>query len=196
VTAKILWHLLSQNLRHACVVARGLDEAVVGVAGILGHSTREPLSSFRLVIPTDAVDSPGFQAHAARLRSHGCEVRVLDDVDMDVVVLDRTLAIPLSPPQIVSDARAVRRIATATDAVWARAQPLPADGVMVTAAALPPRAAQVLRLLAEGLTDEAVARRLGVSVRTVRNDVAATMGRVDTTSRFQMGARAAHLGLI
>jgi DNA-binding NarL/FixJ family response regulator len=54
----------------------------------------------------------------------------------------------------------------------------------------------VLRLLADGLTDEMVARRLGVSVRTVRNDVACTMSALDANSRFQAGARAAQLGLV
>ncbi|MFH8516999.1 response regulator transcription factor [Streptomyces gelaticus] len=59
-----------------------------------------------------------------------------------------------------------------------------------------PRMQVVLRLLAEGLTDDAIARRLGCSVRTVRNDVAAAMVALDARSRFQAGARAMQAGLI
>lgn len=60
----------------------------------------------------------------------------------------------------------------------------------------PRRQEVVLRLLAVGLTDDAVARRLGISVRTVRNDMASSMTELDARSRFQAGVRAAQLGLI
>ncbi len=59
-----------------------------------------------------------------------------------------------------------------------------------------PRRERVLRLLADGLTDDAIARRIGVSVRTVRNDVASTMVGLDARSRFQAGVRAAQMGLL
>ncbi|MGX5189188.1 LuxR C-terminal-related transcriptional regulator [Streptomyces avermitilis] len=52
----------------------------------------------------------------------------------------------------------------------------------------------VLRLLGEGLTDEVVARKLGVSVRTGRRITAELMGRLGARSRFQAGLRAAQLG--
>ncbi|MFE9564811.1 LuxR C-terminal-related transcriptional regulator [Streptomyces sp. NPDC006487] len=52
----------------------------------------------------------------------------------------------------------------------------------------------VLRLLGEGLTDEVVARKLGVSVRTGRRITAELMGRLGAKSRFQAGLRAAKLG--
>lgn len=60
----------------------------------------------------------------------------------------------------------------------------------------PARNHVVLRLLADGLTDDAIARRIGVSVRTVRNDVAGAMTRLQARSRFQAGVRAVQLGLI
>jgi hypothetical protein len=54
----------------------------------------------------------------------------------------------------------------------------------------------VLRMLAQGLTDDAIARRLGVSVRTVRGDVASAMSELDARSRFQAGVRAMQMGLL
>jgi DNA-binding CsgD family transcriptional regulator len=59
-----------------------------------------------------------------------------------------------------------------------------------------PRGELVLQLLADGLTDDAIARRIGVSVRTVRTEVASLMSNLDARSRFQAGLRAAQLGLL
>jgi DNA-binding NarL/FixJ family response regulator len=52
----------------------------------------------------------------------------------------------------------------------------------------------LLRFLAAGLTDDAAARRLGVSVRTARRQVAAIMARLGASSRFQAGYEAARRG--
>jgi DNA-binding NarL/FixJ family response regulator len=50
--------------------------------------------------------------------------------------------------------------------------------------------------MAQGLTDNAVARRLGVSVRTVRRLNDKVTGALDSTSRFETGMKASELGLI
>ncbi|MCO5998616.1 helix-turn-helix domain-containing protein [Actinoallomurus rhizosphaericola] len=55
---------------------------------------------------------------------------------------------------------------------------------------------RVLRALGEGLTDEAAARRLGLSLRTYRRRVAELMRLLDSESRFQAGVHAGELGLI
>lgn len=54
----------------------------------------------------------------------------------------------------------------------------------------------LLSMLASGLTDESVARRLGVSERTVRRRVSLLAARLDAGSRFQAGANAARAGLL
>lgn len=51
----------------------------------------------------------------------------------------------------------------------------------------------VLRLLAQGYTDESVARTLGVSLRTARRVAAELMVRLGARSRFQAGLMAARL---
>ena len=45
-----------------------------------------------------------------------------------------------------------------------------------------------------GLTDDTVARRMGVSVRTVRRIMADIMRRLDATSRFEAGVKVVHRG--
>lgn len=55
---------------------------------------------------------------------------------------------------------------------------------------------EVLKLLAQGLTDEAVALRLGVSLRTTRRISAKLMERLGAKSRFHAGLRVGELGLL
>jgi DNA-binding CsgD family transcriptional regulator len=61
---------------------------------------------------------------------------------------------------------------------------------------LTPREREVLALLAEGATNKAVARRLGISVHTVKFHVASLIGKLDATGRTDAVAHAARLGII
>lgn len=54
----------------------------------------------------------------------------------------------------------------------------------------------VIRMLFEGRTDNAMARALGVSPRTLRRLMTAVMDKLGAESRFQAGVRAAELGLV
>lgn len=64
------------------------------------------------------------------------------------------------------------------DSLWNRAEPVSKES----------RGWEpVVRLLAQGLTDEAVARFLGMDVRTVRRRVAEAMSDLGATSRFALG---------
>jgi DNA-binding CsgD family transcriptional regulator len=54
----------------------------------------------------------------------------------------------------------------------------------------------ILELLAQGLKDEVVARRLGMSVRTCRRHIATLMQELGAESRFEAGVKAAQLGLL
>ncbi len=55
---------------------------------------------------------------------------------------------------------------------------------------------ELLALAATGLTDQAIARRLGVAQRTVERRMQRIMRTLDATTRFQAGLRAAHRGII
>ncbi len=63
-------------------------------------------------------------------------------------------------------------------------------------AGLLPHERELLRILAAGHSDETAARRLGVSVRTVRRMMAGICERLDARSRFQAGILAARQGWI
>jgi DNA-binding CsgD family transcriptional regulator len=61
---------------------------------------------------------------------------------------------------------------------------------------LTPAQRQILRLLASGMGDEAIARALGTSVRTVRRHITALLELLGVNSRFAAGAAAAKRGWI
>lgn len=63
-------------------------------------------------------------------------------------------------------------------------------------AGLTERQLQVMRLLAEGLTNAEIADRLVVSVRTVDNHVRAVLEKLDAPTRRHAAVRAAELGLL
>lgn len=61
---------------------------------------------------------------------------------------------------------------------------------------LTPRESEVLQLLAEGLSNKAIARRLGISDHTVKFHVNAIMTKLAAQSRTEAVVRATRLGLI
>jgi DNA-binding NarL/FixJ family response regulator len=69
-------------------------------------------------------------------------------------------------------------------------------GRLVDESPLSPRQRQVLTLLACGLRPAEIARRLGLSLPTVRNHVAAVLRRLDSHSQLEAVAIARRRGLI
>jgi DNA-binding CsgD family transcriptional regulator len=61
---------------------------------------------------------------------------------------------------------------------------------------LTPRETEVLALLAEGLSNKAIARRLGISVHTAKFHVGALMDKLDAVGRTDAVAHAARRGVI
>jgi DNA-binding NarL/FixJ family response regulator len=61
---------------------------------------------------------------------------------------------------------------------------------------LTPRELEVLAAMADGASNKAIARRLGISYHTVKFHVAAILTKLDADSRTEAVARAAHLGLV
>jgi DNA-binding NarL/FixJ family response regulator len=61
---------------------------------------------------------------------------------------------------------------------------------------LTPRELEVLAALANGASNKAIARRLGISFHTVKFHVAAVFAKLDAESRTEAVAKAAQLGLV
>ena len=76
----------------------------------------------------------------------------------------------------------------------------PADTVAVSAdtpaARLTPRELEVLAKMADGASNKAIARALGISFHTAKFHVAAILAKLDADSRTEAVTRAAQLGLV
>ncbi|GAA2444377.1 hypothetical protein GCM10010433_52130 [Streptomyces pulveraceus] len=57
-------------------------------------------------------------------------------------------------------------------------------------------APSIIDLMAQGLKDEVVARRIGMGSRTFRRHMSSIMDKLGASSRFQAGVVAARVGLI
>ncbi len=73
---------------------------------------------------------------------------------------------------------------------------LPESADAAPDAALTPREIQVLGLLAEGASNKAIARRLGISVHTAKFHVGQLIDKLDATGRTDAVAHAARLGIL
>ncbi len=69
--------------------------------------------------------------------------------------------------------------------------PLMADAIPIT-----PRENEVLQLLAQGMTNKAIAHELGITEHTVKFHVNAIMGKLGAQSRTEAVVRATQLGII
>lgn len=140
--------------------------------------------------------------HVAWLVARGAEVRTLPDLPLRLLLIDHEVAVlPLSPEDSAAGALIVTspHIVAALESLflwcWSRATPFhrgrPSRESMLNSQEL-----EALRLWGEGLSDEAVGRRLGVSLRTVRRLSATVYDALGVASRFQAGTRAIELGLL
>lgn len=160
----------------------------------------------RSVYREDCRSDPAVRAYHQTVTKHGAEVRYAKLVPARLLVFDRQAG--MIPSHTADNRRAALRLegegvaamlVLSFDLVWSQATAGERDG-------LPPRieASSVegptdldrilLQLLSMGVKDEAAARHLGVSVRTVRRQIADLMVRLEAGSRFEAGMQAAMRG--
>lgn len=154
------------------------------------------------VLYQDSVrNDPTTYAYARWLTDLGGQVRTAPLLPPRLLVFDRAVAlVPIDPADNAAGALCTREpgiVASLTalfDQAWDAAVPLGADQIGDKITGLTPNERDLLKLLAGGMTDEAAAKRLGVSLRTVRRQMAALMERLGAASRFEAGLKAAQRG--
>lgn len=152
----------------------------------------------RVVCPHRSRADFAARARVRRLLEHGAEIRTVSQVPQASIVFDRSLAVVLSLPadetepaaRRIRDADVVHFLVDMFDQLWQDASPFEAEAPGYAEAA-DDLQRTIARLMAQGLTDDAVARRLGMSVRTCRRHIAALLRELDAVSRFQAGVAAA-----
>lgn len=126
-------------------------------------------------------------------RSHPAPPQRLVIVDGDVAILPRdgsAGAIVVHGPDLVGPTAAL------FDTMWHDAIPIVMDAQVTESEFSDARVRQVVALLAQGQKDEAIARRLQVSVRTVRRLVSAALTALHAESRFEAGVLAVKRGWV
>jgi DNA-binding NarL/FixJ family response regulator len=122
----------------------------------------------------------------------GERIESIDRVSGLLIGADDYVVKPFDPDELLARVRTVlRRVATPRanrkgDAL--------ASGI--ADAELTPRELEVLQLLAEGLTQTQIARRLVISPRTVGTHIQNLLGKLDVHSRAQAVALAHRMGLV
>ncbi|MFF5211733.1 LuxR family transcriptional regulator [Streptosporangium sp. NPDC000396] len=156
------------------------------------------LLSCRVIIPVHTLDTPGLRDKLSQFERAGAQICTLGTVPSWFLIAGADTA--GMPAQwggalaenaynfhLVRAAVVVAALRSFFEELWARAAPLPwthrADSVV-----------RVLRLAAQGVCDEMIARQLGVSVRTVRARFADAMAELGAQTRFQAGVEATRRG--
>jgi DNA-binding CsgD family transcriptional regulator/sugar-specific transcriptional regulator TrmB len=146
---------------------------------------------------------PPSKAHAQWLVEQGAEVRTAPILPLRMVIFDRSTALlPVDPELsragavLLSGKGPLTALLHLFEQTWEMAIPLGDPAPPVAGEGFDDTDRTVVKLLGEGLTDEAVARKLGVSLRTVRRMMARLMRQLGTKSRFETGVSAARLGLL
>lgn len=127
----------------------------------------------------------------------GEEARVTAELPFRMIVSDDRTALILSEDEggmlmtALRDPALVDISTRLFDKVWARSIPMPGTSEDPELGKPDEETTELLLLLAAGLTDDAVARQLGVPTRTVARRVQRLCARLGAVSRFQLGVQAA-----
>ncbi|MEU8180137.1 LuxR C-terminal-related transcriptional regulator [Micromonospora sp. NPDC049044] len=141
-------------------------------------------------------NDPHTLKYASWLSDLGSEVRTAPTLPLRLLIVDRRVAVVPAQTEdsraaavVVTSEGVVAGLAALFQSVWRTATPLGSprrrDDEGLSA-----QDRDVLKLLGQGLTDEMIARRMGVSVRTARRIASDLLTRLDARSRFQAGAKA------
>jgi hypothetical protein len=162
----------------------------------------EPVSlahgvTWRAVYTPEALEQPGAYEEIQGLAAAGEQSRVLDHLPMKLAIADRRVALlPLSlevdvaMAVVVHESTLLDGLIDLFESYWSRAVPIggpPLPEVSTENHAL-------VSLLAGGLTDNAIARQLGWSTRTLRRRTAALFDELAASNRFQAGVQAVRRG--
>ncbi|MDJ1132753.1 helix-turn-helix transcriptional regulator [Streptomyces iconiensis] len=175
-----------------------LNEAVARDTAMLERGV-----SMRILYQHTARASLATRTYVRKVSDVGAEVRTADEIYERLIIFDRAVA--FVPQQrkdggapgaaIVTDPTIVLFLWNLHDKMWAAARPYDPSEVEYTSTSDEIKTS-ILRLMATGLKDDVIARRLGMATRTCRRYMAGIMDELGATSRFQAGMRATALGLV
>jgi DNA-binding CsgD family transcriptional regulator/sugar-specific transcriptional regulator TrmB len=194
---------LSRGIRsQVCAVVPGGAQSAAALAAArpLDLDVLSRGVEMRTLYQDSVRNDPATLSYAKWLTEQGGQVRTATLLPPRSLIIDSRIAlIPLRPSDTragvlrTEDPAVVENIVAMFEQAWDLSIPFGADPAS-DPTELTQTERDVLKLLSTGITDETASRRLGVSMRTVRRQMAALMERLDATSRFEAGIKAAHHG--
>jgi hypothetical protein len=164
----------------------------------LEDSTRQRDVQWRVVYDRSAVDLPGRVTEIIELVAAGERARVTPTLPFKLAVIDAHAAVlPVASGDVIDKVLLIRPSAlldvlrSTFELYWDKGIPFSPGGIYSAAADVDPN---LLGLLAAGLTDESIARQLGLAPRTVQRRVRQLMDRCGAQTRFQAGVQAMRRG--
>lgn len=152
---------------------------------------------YRTVYHQAVYDDPGLFASMTRMVERGEDARVLADLPVKLMIGDDHTALLVPEPDrvgveeslVVHAGGLLAAFAGLFETLWTLGIPVSGDR-----APLSEQDRKIVALMAAGVTDDAIARRLALSRRTVSRRIGALLDRLGATTRFQAGVQAAHRG--
>ncbi|MFB6519564.1 LuxR C-terminal-related transcriptional regulator [Streptomyces sp. NPDC056401] len=165
-----------------------LEGAVVRDEAMLARGVR-----MRTLYQHTARYSRPTAAYVERVTALGSQVRTVGDGLMRMILVDRHTGLmevqdDIKAALVVREPNVVEFMAQTFERTWAEAEPFNTTIGPDQARSISDELRQtIVRLLAEGLEDKVIARRLGMSERTCQRHIAEIMRAVGAKSRFQAG---------
>ncbi|MBM7493300.1 DNA-binding CsgD family transcriptional regulator [Micromonospora luteifusca] len=196
-----------EELTHSCtsdlmelITGGGQSAANRQASTPLDQQVLERGVHMRSVYLQSVVNHPETVAYLAWLAGLGGRVRLAPALPLRMIIFDhRTAIVPSKPEDTASGALLLRgaglvsALCALFEYIWEDATPFGATP-QGNSTGLTSQERAVLSLLAQGRTDEVVARKLGISVRTSRRITAELMTALGARSRFQAGVIAGERG--
>ncbi|MFE5537651.1 LuxR C-terminal-related transcriptional regulator [Streptomyces sp. NPDC056492] len=155
---------------------------------------------YRTVLPHTARRQREALHHMTLLDGLGAQVRTAAVVPGRLILLDEeTAVVPAGAggAAVLRDPTVVAFLTVIFDHIWEHAEPVGAGGPGSAAGhVFEDVEAAVLRHLARGRSDDFIARKLGISTRTMRRYLAGLCEKLGVETRFQLGVAAERLGLL
>jgi sugar-specific transcriptional regulator TrmB/biotin operon repressor len=139
------------------------------------------------------------KSYARTVIGYGVEIRTLDEFFDRLVIVDRTAAvIPANDERTraaeITEPAVVRFLVGMFERAWSRATPfpfVPTRSAEAAAKVVPEIHRSIQRLLVEGQSDRAIARRLGISERSLQAHIRRIKQDLGASTRLQLGYRLA-----
>ncbi|MGC0313402.1 hypothetical protein [Kitasatospora acidiphila] len=140
------------------------------------------------------------QAYVEAVTKAGSEIRTMAEIPGLMVIFDRQVAFLPHRQRpggavIVREESIVAHLCASFEQAWATASEY-RTGPQAAHESAEDIKCLITTLLAAGLKDEVIAKRVGLSVRSCRQHIAELLDRMDARSRFQAGVIAARTGLL